>query len=49
MVIKKLTREEALKRWNASKETKRRMVERLERLACNSTVERAGEESVEVW
>ena len=26
----KLTREEALRRWNASKETKRKMVEKLE-------------------
>ena len=28
----KLTREEALRRWNASKETKRKMVEKLENL-----------------
>ena len=28
----KLTREEALRRWNASKETKRKMVEKLETL-----------------
>ena len=29
----KLTREEALRRWNASKETKRKMVEKLENLS----------------
>ncbi len=29
----KLTREEALRRWSASKETKRKMVEKLETLA----------------
>ena len=28
----KLTREDALRRWNASKETKRKMVEKLETL-----------------
>ena len=32
----KLTREEALRRWNASKETKRKMVEKLETLVRNS-------------
>ena len=31
----KLTREEALRRWNASKETKRKMVEKLETLVRN--------------
>ena len=31
----KLTREEALRRWNASKETKRTMVEKLEILVRN--------------
>lgn len=36
----KLTREEALRRWNASKETKRKMVEKLETLARNSCLER---------
>lgn len=32
----KITREEALRRWNSAKETKRRMVERLEVLARES-------------
>ena len=35
----KLTREEALRRWNASKETKRKMVEKLETLVRNSCLE----------
>ena len=35
----KLTREEALLRWNASKETKRKMVEKLETLVRNSCLE----------
>ena len=36
----KLTREEALRRWNASKETKHKMVEKLETLVRNSCLER---------
>ena len=32
----KLTREEALRRWNASKETKRKMVEKLENLSLGT-------------
>ena len=32
----KLTREEALRRWNASKETKRKMVEQLENLSLGT-------------
>ncbi|WOG03191.1 hypothetical protein RJT11_13365 [Segatella copri] len=32
----KLTREEALRRWNASKETKRKMVEKLETLSLGT-------------
>lgn len=32
----KLTREEALRRWNASKENKRKMVEKLENLVRKS-------------
>ena len=32
----KLTREEALRRWNASKETKRKMVEKLEILSLGT-------------
>ena len=36
----KLTREEALLRWNASKETKRKMVEKLEILVRNSCKKR---------
>ena len=35
----KLTREEALRRWNASKETKRKIVEKLETLVRNSCLE----------
>ena len=31
-----LTREEALRRWKASKETKRKMVEKLENLEMNA-------------
>ena len=41
----KLTREEALRRWNASKETKRKMVEKLEIFVRNSCLERTGKES----
>ena len=32
----KLTREEALRRWNASKETKRKMIEKLETLSLGT-------------
>lgn len=51
METKKLTREEALRRWKASIETKRKMVEKLERLVRESCVERTGKEpiGVEVW
>ena len=44
----KLTREEALRRWNASKKTKRKMVETLVR---NSCLERTGKEpiGIAVW
>ena len=42
----KLTREEALRRWNASKETKRKMVEKLETLVRNSCLERTGKEPI---
>ncbi len=47
----KLTREEALRRWNASKENKRNMVEKLENLVRKSCLERTGKEpiGVEVW
>ena len=44
----KLTREEALRRWNASKETKRKMVEKLETLARNSCLERGDLEKFKV-
>ena len=40
----KLTREEALRRWKASKETKRKMVEKLENLVRNSCLERTDKE-----
>ena len=36
----KLTSEEALRRWNASKENKRKMVEKLENLVRKSCLER---------
>ena len=39
----KMTREEALRRWNSAKETKHRMVERLEALARESYKEQTGE------
>ncbi len=47
----KLTREEALRRWNASKENKRKMVEKPEILFRKSCLERTGKEpiGVEVW
>ena len=48
---KKLTREEALRRWNASKELKRKMSEKLERLVRESCKGRDdnGTVSVEGW
>ena len=42
----KLTREEALRRWRASKETKRKMVEKLETLVRNSCLERGNLENL---
>lgn len=47
----KLTREEALRRWEAAKATKRRMMEKLEKLARDSYKNRTGEEplAIEVW
>ena len=36
----KLTREEALRRWNASKENKRKMVEKLENLVRKSCLDK---------
>ena len=45
----KLTREEALLRWNASKETKRKMVEKLETLARNSCLERGDLEKLKYY
>ena len=47
----KITREEALRRWNSALETKRRMAERLEMLARESYKEQTGEYpvGVEVW
>ena len=41
----KLTREETLRRWSTSKETKRKMVEKLDTLVRNSCLERTGKES----
>lgn len=45
----KITREEALRRWNASKETKRKMVEKLETLARNSCLERGDLEKLKYY
>ena len=45
----KITREEALRRWNASKETKRKMVEKLETLARNSCLERRDLENLKQY
>ena len=45
----KLTREEALRRWNASKKTKRKMVEKLETLARNSCLERGDLENLKQY
>lgn len=45
----KLTREEALRRWSASKETKRKMVEKLETLARNSCLERGDLEKLKYY
>lgn len=46
-----MTREEALRRWNAALATKRSMVKKLERLVKDSCKERTGEDvvEVEVW
>ena len=44
----KLTREEALRRWNASKENKRKMEEKLENLVRKSCLERTGTEPIGV-
>ena len=47
----KTTREEALRRWNASKEIKHKMSERLDQLVRNSYWERFGKEpdGIEIW
>lgn len=45
----KITREEALRRWNASKETKRKMVEKLETLVRNSCLERGDLENLKQY
>ena len=45
----KLTREEALRRWNASNETKRKMVEKLETLVRNSCLERGDLENLKQY
>lgn len=44
----KITREEAIRRWNTAKETKRRMLERFETLARESYKEQTGEYPVGV-
>ena len=45
----KITREEALRRWNASKETKRKMVEKLETVVRNSCLERGNLENLKQY
>lgn len=47
----KITREEAIRRWKASKETKRKMAERLEQLVRDSYFKRTGKEpiGIETW
>ena len=45
----KLTREEVLRRWSASKETKRKMVEKLETLVRNSCLERGDLENLKQY
>ena len=47
----KITRKEALRHWKSAKETKRRMVARLEALSRESYKEQTGEypAEVEVW
>ena len=45
----KLTREDALRRWNASKETKRKMVEKLETLVRNSCLEQGDLENLKQY
>ena len=45
----KLTREEALRRWNASKETKCKMVEKLETLVRNSCLEQGDLENLKQY
>ena len=42
----KLTREEALRRWSASKKTKRKMVEKLETLVRNRCLKRGNLENL---
>ena len=42
----KLTREETLRRWSTSKETKRKMIEKLETLVRNSCLERGNLENL---
>ena len=46
-----LTREEAIKRWKTSKETKQKMAEKLEQLVRTSYMERTGKEptAIEIW
>ena len=45
----KLTRAETLRRWNASKETKRKMVEKLETLVRNSCLARGDLENLKQY
>lgn len=51
MTTKKITREEALKRWNAAKATKKAMVEKMQKALFEEYKARTGEEPLQfnVW
>lgn len=51
METKKVTREEAIRRWNAAKEGKRNLMAKLETLVRKSYKERTGKEPliIETW
>ena len=51
MTTKKMTREEALKRWNEAKATKKAMVEKMQKVLYEEYKARTGEEPLQfnVW
>lgn len=51
MATKKMTREEAIKRWNAAKATKKEMVEKMRKALYEEYKSRTGEEPLQfnVW